>query len=147
MNLTPHFTLDELTFSEAAIRNGVNNTPTPRVVENLQFLAENLEKVRALLGTPMRITSGYRSEAVNAWVGGSLTSQHRFGLAADFVAPQFGSPYEVAQAILASEIQFDQLIHEYGSWVHISFVRREPRRQALSIFARGKYIDGIKPKP
>lgn len=147
MNLTEHFTLEELTFSEAAVRNGVNNAPTARITENLQFLAEQLEKVRALLGVPMRITSGYRSEAVNAWVGGSLTSQHRFGLAADFVAPQFGSPYEVAQAILASDLPFDQLIHEFGGWVHISFVRNSPRRQALSIFKRGKYVDGIVPRP
>lgn len=143
MQLSEHFTLDELTFSEAATRNGVSNVPTPRIVENLRFLAEQLEKVRALLGVPMRITSGYRSEAVNTWVGGSLTSQHRFGLAADFVAPAFGTPYEVAKAIAASDLPFDQLIHEYGAWVHVSFVRNNPRRQALSIFKRGATVPGI----
>lgn len=147
MNLSAHFTLEELTFSEYAARNGLKNDPPPRIVENLQFLAERLEEVRALLRVPMRITSGFRSDAVNAAVGGSLTSQHRFGLAADFVAMEFGSPYEVAKAIEASGLQFDQLIHEFGRWVHISFVRREPRRQALSIFTSGKYLPGIVPRP
>lgn len=147
MKLSEHFTLAELTFSEYAARNGLNNTPMPRVAENLQFLAERLEEVRARLGVPMRITSGFRSEAVNAGVGGSLTSQHRYGLAADFVAPEFGDPYEVAKAIEESGIAFDQLIHEYGQWVHISFVRREPRRQALSVFRAGQYLPGIVRKP
>jgi zinc D-Ala-D-Ala carboxypeptidase len=146
VKLTEHFTLEELTFSEYAARLGLPNTPMPRIAENLQYLAERLEEVRALLRAPMRVTSGYRSEAVNAGVGGSAASQHRYGLAADFVAPQFGTPYEVARAIEASGVQFDQLIHEFGQWVHVSFVRHNPRHEALSIFGRGKYLPGIKPK-
>jgi zinc D-Ala-D-Ala carboxypeptidase len=146
VNLSEHFTLEELTFSDFAARNGIANTPMPRIQENLVFLAERLEAVRAVLKAPMRITSGFRSETVNSAVGGSLTSQHRYGLAADFVAPAFGSPYEVAKALEASNLQYDQLIHEFGSWVHISFVRREPRRQALSIFKRGPYLPGILPR-
>ena len=73
-----------------------------------------------------------------------MASQHRFGLAADFTAAHFGSAYEVACAILASPIQFDQMIYEFESWVHISFVRREPRRSVLSIFSPGRYLQGIR---
>lgn len=143
MNLSPHFTLDELIFSEYAARHNINNEPPERIVENLRFLASKLEEVRAVLQAPMVVSSGYRSPALNDAVGGSLTSQHRYGLAADFVAPRFGTPFEVASAIAASPIAFDQLIHEYGKWVHISFVRRDPRRQTLTIFNPGRYTPGI----
>lgn len=143
MNLSPHFTLEELTFSQTAARLGLNNDPPPRIVENLTFLASRLEEVRALLKAPMVVSSGYRSPAVNDAVGGSATSQHRFGLAVDFVAPAFGDPFEVAQAIVASPVAFDQIILEYGKWVHLSFVRNNPRRQALSIFKPGTYLPGI----
>lgn len=143
MNLSPHFTLEELTFSQTAARLGLNNDPPPRIVENLTFLASRLEEVRALLKAPMVVSSGYRSPAVNDAVGGAATSQHRFGCAVDFVAPDFGPPLEVAAAIEASGIGFDQLILEFGKWVHVSFVRREPRRQCLSVYVPGRYRPGI----
>lgn len=127
MNLSEHFTFEELTFSEVADRLGWNNDPPDRIAENLKFLAGRLEEVRLLLKAPMRITSGYRSPVVNDAVGGSVTSQHRFGLAADFKCPSFGTPAEVVDAIMTSDMQFDQLIDEY-SWIHISFVRNNPRR-------------------
>ena len=136
--MSKHFTLEELTFSEWAARNGINNTPTSRIVENLEWLAERLEDVRTLLGWPMRVTSGFRSAAVNAGVNGSLTSQHRFGLACDFVCPAFGSPAKVVAAIVASGLQFDQLIDELG-WIHISFVRNNPRRM-VGLKQNGKDI-------
>lgn len=145
MRLSPHFTLDELTRSEWAARHGVSNDPSPAQLQNLRFLADRLEEVRALLGVPMQVTSGFRAEHVNAGVGGSPHSQHRDGLACDFVAPQAGTPYEVARAIAASDLPFDQLIHEFGRWVHISFVPdRPPRREALSIFKAGQYLSGIR---
>jgi hypothetical protein len=145
VKLTEHFTLDEFTFSDYAARHGLSNEPMPRIRENLQYLAERMEEVRALLGNvPIRVTSGFRSEAVNAGVGGSLTSQHRYGLAADFLAPGYGTPFQVARAIKGSGLQYDQLIHEFGRWTHISFVKgREPRRQALTIFTPGVYLPGI----
>jgi hypothetical protein len=149
VNLSPHFTLDELTRSDVAARRGLLNVPTPTLVENLKFLAEGLERVRELLKAPLEVSSGYRSPAVNAAVGGSIASQHRFGLAADFRAPQFGDPLEVCNAILASDIQFDQMIYEFESWTHISFVRREPRREALTVMTlngkAGPYKPGILP--
>jgi hypothetical protein len=104
----------------------------PRIVENIeQVLMPGLERVRALLGHPMHVTSGFRSQIVNDAVGGSATSQHRYGLAADFHCPGFGGAKEIVAAIAASDIPFDQLIEEYGEWTHVSFVRREPRRQVL----------------
>jgi zinc D-Ala-D-Ala carboxypeptidase len=138
VNLSPHFTLHEMVFSQEAERNGIDNTPAPRIVENLQFLAENLERVRALLKCPMRTSSGFRCQRLNDAIGGSQTSQHRFGLAWDGSAPGFGSPAEVVAAIAASDIEFDQLIDEY-SWVHISFVRNNPRRM-IGVKRAGKDI-------
>lgn len=134
MKLTPHFTLHELTFSETAVRLGIDNTPTPRIVENLQFLAERLEEVRELLGgKAMRVSSGFRCQKLNDAVKGSLTSQHRYGLAADFTCEAFGSPRDIVRALDKSPLKFDQLILEFDRWVHISFVRNDPRRQTLAI--------------
>lgn len=147
MNLTEHFTLDELTRSDIAARRGLLNIPTPRIVENLQFLAENLELVRGILKAPLIISSGYRSPAVNAAAGGSIASQHRFGLAADFRAPEFGSPFKVCFALATAGLMFDQMIYEFEAWTHLSFVRREPRVQPLTVMTLngkpGPYKPGI----
>lgn len=128
--LTDHFSLEELTFSSTAQRMGIDNTPTPDIVERLRFTAAGLEKIRALLGQPMRIDSGYRCPRLNGAVGGVGHSAHMDGDAADFVCPAFGTPLEVARAIAASPIQFDQLIQE-GTWVHVSFAPAM-RRQVLT---------------
>jgi len=141
--LSPHFSLQELTRSDYAARHNINNVPMPRIVENLVFTAQRMEEVRALLGHPIAVSSGYRSQELNDAIGGSLTSQHRYGLAVDFTCEAFGSPFEVCKAIEASGIQYDQLIHEYGQWCHISFVRTAPRRQELTTFSPGRYTPGI----
>jgi len=119
MNLTKHFTLAELTVSQEAARRGISNEPDAEALENLKTLALTLEAVRELLGHPVLISSGYRSPKVNSAVGGSRTSAHMQGLAADFICPGFGSPREIVNAISNSQIRFDQLINEFGSWVHI----------------------------
>lgn len=142
--LSEHFTLEEMTASDVAIRKGIDNTPTPEIVANLTELAGFLEQVRELLGCPMHINSGYRSPKVNAAVGGSSTSAHMTGQAADFVAPDFGTPQQIAHHIAASEIPFDQLIYE-GTWVHFG-IRGDMRRQVLTAtFSGGKatYTQGI----
>jgi hypothetical protein len=150
MKLSEHFTLAELTQSQTAARAGLKNDPTPESLENLKHLAGRLEAIRKLLGRPMVISSGYRSPAVNSLVGGAPNSQHMLGQAADFIAPAYGTPFEVAQAIERSGLKFDQLIHEFGRWVHVSFIRPEqgePRRQAMSIFSsKAGYIPGIQEK-
>lgn len=134
MNLTDHFTLEEFTLSQTAARLGLDNTPSDEVIEALTRTAHGLEMVRALLQAPILISSGYRAPLVNRAVGGAANSQHIVGEAADFTAPGFGPPEMVVRAIMRSirPIPFDQLIVEFGRWVHISFAR-EPRHQALVI--------------
>ena len=83
MQLTPNFSLAEMTFSETASRHGWDNTPGPREVQNLSRLANMLEQVRALVGKPIFVSSGYRSKRLNDALGSKDTSQHRVGCAAD----------------------------------------------------------------
>ncbi len=134
MQISEHFTLEELSFSETAARLGLDNTPAPIVVTNLGLVATTMEGIRTLLGEdPIVVHSGYRSPQVNKAVGGVATSAHCFGLACDFVCPEFGTPCEVALAILKSDIEYDQLILEYG-WVHVGLAQDESlsRREALT---------------
>jgi zinc D-Ala-D-Ala carboxypeptidase len=148
--LTEHFTLDELVASQTAARRGIDNTPGAAALRHLKSLAEVLEEVRTLLGdVSLVISSGYRSPALNAAVGGSAKSAHMFGLAADFTAPKFGTVLQTAKKIAASGIAYDQLIHEYGSWVHLGLAAPgvAPRRQNLSIFQGTGYLPGIVAKP
>lgn len=147
--LTDHFTLAELTVSQEGTRAGLSNEPTAEAWSNLLLLAQELERVRTLLGnTPIVITSGYRSPAVNSLVRGDRKSAHMQGLAADFIAPYFGSPKAICQAIQRSRLPFDQLINE-GTWVHIGFapLGTEPRRQVLTAHFDGgtvRYSKGLK---
>ena len=122
MNLTQHFTFEELYASEIADRNHIDNTPTdPQILNNLKSLALNLESVRRLLGKPIHINSAYRCLAVNALLGSKPTSSHIKGLAADIISPSFGTPIDIVRAIVASNIQYDQVILEYDRWCHIGF--------------------------
>ena len=132
--LTPHITLEEMTASETAARRGINNIPTdPVILSNLKKTAELLEEVRTLLGSrPIIISSGYRCLELNTAIGSKPTSAHVQGQAADFTCPGYGTPYKVCQAIISSNIQFDQLIYELASWVHIAWSASN-RRQILTI--------------
>lgn len=137
MNLSTHFTLDEFTLSQTAARQGINNTPTGEAMDNLRRTAQGMEAVRVVLGgAPIIVSSGYRSPALNAAVGGAKNSQHLTGQACDFTAPRFGSVQEVFDAIKRSGIAYDQCIVEFGRWIHISF-SAAPRRQALVIDNNG----------
>lgn len=144
MNLSNHFTLEELTHSEVAVRKGLDNTPGSEALTNLADLASALEEVRSLLDCPIIISSGYRSPKVNAAVGGSATSAHCDGYAVDFIVPGFGTPQEIARAIAASSVAFDQLIYE-GTWVHLSIDPRMRNNTLTAHFANGKttYTNGI----
>jgi len=133
MNLTEHFTLEELT---ATSHRQFDNTPNEAETANLQLLAEFLEKVKTLLdGKPIMVTSGFRCKAVNDSVGSSDKSQHRLGYAADFKVPGM-TPDQVVRAIIDSDLQFDQIIREFDAWTHIS-ISPSPRRQALIIDRAG----------
>ena len=145
--LSEHFTLEEMVISQTAARKGIDNTPTPEIVANLKKTAALLEEVRALLGVPILVSSGYRCPALNKAVGGAKASAHMLGLAADFTAPAFGTVLQVAKKIAASNIAFDQIIHEYGTWVHIGLREGEPRREKLSIFTGTGYLPGLISKP
>jgi zinc D-Ala-D-Ala carboxypeptidase len=134
MKISEHFTLEELTFSEVAARLGLDNTPSPIVITNLGLVAAVMERIRTLLGDrPIVVHSGYRSPQVNEAVGGVVTSAHCHGLACDMICPAFGTPVEVALAILKSDIEYDQLILEYG-WVHVGLAKEKSsfRREALT---------------
>ena len=136
MRLSDHFTLAELCASQTAARLGIDNTPSPEMVDALRRTAQLLEKVRALLGKPILVSSGYRAPLVNRAVGGAANSAHMLGCAADFSCPAFGSPLEVAREIGQSDIVFDQLIHEFRAWVHVAW-SPQPRRMVLTIDSFG----------
>ena len=140
MKLSPNFTLEELTFSQVASRRGIDNTPPPKVKDNLERLALFLEQVRKVVNKPIFISSGYRSREVNESVGGSKTSQHCEGCAADFNVKGM-SPDAVVRALVDATIPYDQVILEFDSWVHISIPTVKgsvPRKQALVIDNNGK---------
>lgn len=121
--LSPHFALSELVASQEAVRRRIDNTPDAARIENLRRLCETLEQVRTVLGKPITINSGYRCLALNRAIGSKDTSEHVDGRAADIICPAYGNPWQVARAIESAGIAFNQLILEYGAWVHISIPR------------------------
>ena len=152
MQLSPNFTLAELTTTST----GLDNTPNHDEIQRLRLLAAFLEKVRTVLGNKaISINSAFRSEAVNRSVGGVSNSAHRLGYAADFVCPSFGSPLEICRALdaagTAGTIVFDQLIQE-GTWTHVSRDPTgngtgSPRKMRLTLVGPGKYASGIHATP
>ena len=137
MNLTEHFTLEELTVTD---HRQFDNTPNDAQKANLARLAAFLELVKALLGgKPIMVNSAFRSKQVNDAVGSKSTSQHLLGCAADFRVPGM-TPDQVVRAVVASKLPFDQVIREFDSWTHISVPstpNATPRRQALIIDKSG----------
>jgi len=137
MNLTLHFTLEELTFTD---HREFDNTPNEQELANLQRLALFLEEVRKLLGgKAIIVNSAYRSEEVNRAVGSKDASQHRHGCAADIRVLGM-TPDEVVQAIKKSDLEYDQLIREFDMWTHLSIpniVDEKPRKMALIIDKQG----------
>lgn len=146
MQLTPHFTLLEFTRSATADRLRVDNTPTPKALDNLKRTAQMLEGVRSVLGQPVIVTSGYRSKAVNAAVGGVTSSDHATGQAADIVCPKYGTPYEVAKALSrhVDALGIGQLIYESiggKHWVHISTRKpAKPVNRVITITGKGAQV-------
>lgn len=142
--LSPNFSLEELTQSQTAARNGWSNKPSAAVLANLTKTAQKMEQVRAVLGVVVMVNSGYRSVRVNKAVGGTEHSAHCKGYAVDFIAPRYGTPLAICHALVKSGIKFDQIIEE-GTWVHISF---DPRmRQKITTMRGGKYSNGLRRMP
>lgn len=137
MNLTPHFTLDELTHTD---HREIENIPNEAEIANLKRLADFLEMVKLVLGNkPIMINSAFRCKELNDAVGSKDTSQHRVGCAADIRVPGM-TPDEVVKAIIASNLGFDQVIREFDRWTHVSIpnnISDIPRKQALIIDKAG----------
>lgn len=127
--LSEHFSLSEFTISQEAARRGLDNTPTPEIVENMKALCENiLEPLRTALG-PVVVTSGYRAPAVNVSIGGAQNSQHTEGKAADIHIP--GVDLKTVFNYIFRNLSFDQVIYEFGQWVHVSYDANKRRGTGL----------------
>ena len=142
MQLTKNFNLREFTKSNTAARLGIKNDPTAEHIHNLAALCENvLQPLREALGQPIRITSGYRSEALNEAIGGSKTSDHSFGRAADLELYVEGKEDNASlfNVIKTLDLPFKQLIYEFGDeeqpdWVHVAFEKGSERHETLQAY-------------
>jgi len=144
MNMPPNFSISELTFSQTATRNGIDNTPDDEALINLTQLAWTLQEIRDGIKSPIIVSSGYRSPYLNNAIGGSKTSAHMKGMAADISTPSM-TPLELSQWIAENIPGFDQVIHEFGRWTHLGFAQA-PRGQLLTAMREnGKtiYVNGL----
>lgn len=144
--LGKYFVLSEFTQSRTARKKGISNKPGPQEIANLKALVKNvLDPVRAHFGKPVVVTSGYRSPELNRRIGGSRTSQHVKGQAADFTIPGI-SNYKVAQWIHRN-LNYDQLIYEFGEhgWLHVGYSPRHKNQElsAKKIGGRTRYLNGL----
>ena len=146
MLLTNNFSLGEFLISQTAARHGIDMTPPRYVIDNLKSLCVTcLQPIRDAAESPIIVTSGYRPPELNKKIGGSKTSAHRFGRAVDFTVIGL-TPYETCQLILTLDLVYDQLIHEFGRWVHLGIAEDMPRHQNLTAIrdqSGVKYLPGI----
>lgn len=145
MKLTKNFTLEEFTQSSTANRLKIDNSVPVELMSNIELTAAKLELVRAALGKPIVITSGYRCPALNARVGGVSTSAHTRGLAVDFHC-SYGTPKQICQRLIDSGVTFDKLIQEHNQWVHIGFSPSYNRQIVLTAIKTGGktvYVNGL----
>lgn len=152
MNLSANFTLKELTKSDTATRLGIDNTPNDEALENLKLLCEKvLQPVREHFGKSVTVNSGYRSPESNAAVGGSKTSDHCKGQAADIEIDGLPNP-ELAQWIM-DNLDYTQLILEFytqgqpnSGWVHVSYDPDNLKKQeltAVKVAGKTQYLQGL----
>ena len=149
MQLSKHFTLEEMTKSMTATRKGINNIPGPGEIKNLGDLCyEVLEPLRAHFDLPVTISSGYRSEALCEAIGSKKTSQHAKGQAVDLEINSV--PNIKATYWLQNNVDFDQLIMEFydkddpaGGWIHISYHESGSNRKQVLTFDGKKYSEGL----
>lgn len=134
--MAKYFTLGELCKSDVALHKRIENTPTDaETIERMQALMDEcLDKVREMWGKPIGVNSGYRSPELNRAVGGAKNSQHMRGEAADITTGTKDNNRKLFDLIVASDIDFDQLIDESGyKWLHISYTATDNRRQVLHL--------------
>jgi len=145
--MSDHFSIKELTYSDTAIRLGIDNTPTDEVLKNLQLVTQHiLEEVRAYFDKPVKITSGYRSPALCQTIGSKPTSQHTLGQAVDFEV--IGIPNKVVSDWIVNNLDFDQCILEFwkpdeynSGWVHCSYKNSGNRKMYLKAYtANGRTV-------
>jgi len=152
MNLSANFSLKELTKSDAATRLGIDNTPDEETIDNLKTLCDKvLQPVREHFGKSVTVNSGYRSPESNAAVGGSKTSDHCKGQAADIEIDGLPNP-ELAQWIM-DNLDYTQLILEFytqgqpnSGWVHVSYDPNNLKKQeltAVKVAGKTQYFQGL----
>lgn len=151
MIISKNFTLEEFLISQTAIRHRIDMTPTLAVQNSIIRLVDTvIQPLRTELGHPISINSGYRPEDLNSLIGGSKTSAHRFGCAADIRSNSM-EPLELARLIELMDLPYDQVIHEFGAWVHVGirWDSQDIRKQLLTAYSddRGKtvYMPGLLP--
>lgn len=147
MNITDHFSLEELVASEVSARRGIDNSLPDALLPNIKILCTGLERVREILGNqPLHVNSAFRSPDLNKAVGGARNSWHLKALAADIICPAYGNPLEICRKLAASDLGYEQLIHEYRSWCHVAFPEAgmTPRFQKLTIVSASQgYTQGL----
>jgi hypothetical protein len=145
MKISTHLNLAEVTRSDSAKRHGIDNTPTAEHLENFKLLAEKVfEPIRLHFKEPIFISSGYRSKALNDFIGGSASSQHCKGQAIDIDmdGSKNGVTNKMVFDFIVSRLDFDQIIWEFGTdsnpdWVHVSYVKTGNRKQKLRAVRSG----------
>jgi hypothetical protein len=144
LRLSENFTLEEFLVSQTAARNDIDMTPSEGIIANLTDYCQHLlQPLRDETG-PIFISSGYRPIVLNTLIGGSDTSAHVHGKAADFRVLGL-SPYETCIKIMEMELPYDQVIHEFGRWTHMG-AADEPRNEELTAYKDGiqtRYKFGI----
>jgi zinc D-Ala-D-Ala carboxypeptidase len=146
MNLSENFTLDEMTLSQTAARHGIDNVPPPHIIRNLELLCVScMQPLREEVSRPIFVSSGFRSPDLNSLIGGSKTSAHQQGNACDFRVSGL-SPYDTCLLIVEMGLPFDQVIHEFGKWVHLGVgdILRGEELTAYRAKGKTKYSFGIK---
>lgn len=140
MNLSAHVTLAEFTYSDSAVKHGINNQMSESQIASAKLLCENVfEPLRIYLNTPIKISSGFRSAQLNKLIKGSTTSQHSKGEAMDLQIGAKGFNF------IKDKLNFDQLIWEFGTsdqpdWVHVSFSSKNRKQVLKATKKNGKTI-------
>lgn len=138
VKLSNHFWLSELTVSNEAARQGIDNTPEQKIIDRLTYLASQLDLIRDSIGVPLIVLSGFRCVTLNTKIGGAKRSWHIEGQAADLIAPKFGTPLELATHIKklrdGGVLRAHEIIHEFGKWAHIAvpLVDEKPGNELLT---------------